>query len=48
MQEQCGSVADKYVEYEAIILLIDMLLHKPSVYRHMMYNRVIEKSETVR
>lgn len=46
-QEKCGQIADKYVEYEALILLYDMMLHKPSVYRHILYNRVVETSEMV-
>eukprot|EP00124_Ichthyophonus_hoferi_P002504 Ihof_evm4s173 gene=Ihof_evmTU4s173 len=34
----CGKVADKYIEYEYLIIVIDMLLHKPEVYRHLLFN----------
>lgn len=36
---QCGQVADKYVEYELILVLIDVLLHCRPAYRHLLYNR---------
>ncbi len=38
--ENCQSFADKYVEFEPIIIFIDMLLHKPQVYRHILFNRL--------
>lgn len=31
-------IADKYIEYESILLFIDMLLHRIGVYRHMLFN----------
>ena len=34
----CGSFADKYVEYESALIALDMLLHRRSVYRHMLCN----------
>ena len=34
----CGSFADKYVEYEPTLIVLDMLLHRPSVYRHLLHN----------
>ena len=34
----CGSFADKYVEYEPALIVLDMLLHRPSVYRHLLCN----------
>ncbi|CAI5740808.1 unnamed protein product [Hyaloperonospora brassicae] len=34
----CNSVADKYVEYETIVLFLDVLLLKPQVYRHVLCN----------
>lgn len=35
---ECNSVADKYVEYETILLFLEVLLLKPQVYRHVLYN----------
>ncbi|KAK1943809.1 Protein arv1 [Phytophthora citrophthora] len=34
----CNSVADKYVEYETILLFLEVLLLKPQVYRHVLCN----------
>lgn len=34
----CHLFADKYVEYERILVMLDLLLHKPQVYRHMLFN----------
>lgn len=34
----CNSVADKYVEYETILLFLEVLLLKPQVYRHVLDN----------
>uniref|UniRef100_K3X3J6 Protein ARV n=1 Tax=Globisporangium ultimum (strain ATCC 200006 / CBS 805.95 / DAOM BR144) TaxID=431595 RepID=K3X3J6_GLOUD len=34
----CNEVADKYVEYENILLFLEVMLLKPQVYRHMLYN----------
>ena len=36
--QACGSFADKYVEYESALIVLDMLLHRPSVYRHILCN----------
>ncbi|KAJ4850256.1 hypothetical protein Tsubulata_018322 [Turnera subulata] len=36
--ENCKSVADEYIECEFMIILIDLILHKPKVYRHLLYN----------
>ncbi|WFD30918.1 sterol homeostasis protein [Malassezia sp. CBS 17886] len=35
----CGRRADPYLEYGPTIVLIDLLLAKPRVYRHLLYNR---------
>lgn len=35
----CKKFADKYVEFDKILIFIDMMLHKPSVYRHLLLNR---------
>ncbi|KAJ4727997.1 protein arv1-like [Melia azedarach] len=36
--ENCRAVADEYIECEIMILLIDLILHKPQAYRHLLYN----------
>ena len=35
---KCGSVADKYVEYENILIAIDIILLRKAAYRHVLYN----------
>ena len=35
----CFSVVDKYVEFEIIIIAIDVILHKIQAYRHILFNR---------
>ncbi|GMP71673.1 hypothetical protein CsSME_00029991 [Camellia sinensis var. sinensis] len=37
-KENCKAVADEYIECELMILLIDLILHKPKAYRHLLYN----------
>ncbi|XP_022894889.1 protein arv1 homolog isoform X2 [Olea europaea var. sylvestris] len=34
----CKAVADEYIECEIMILIIDLILHKPKAYRHLFYN----------
>ena len=34
----CGQIADKYVEFDTLLVLLDMLLHRTSVYRHLLCN----------
>lgn len=36
--ENCKAVADEYIECEIMILVIDLILHKPKAYRHLLYN----------
>jgi hypothetical protein len=36
--EHCGRVADKYVEYEYTIIFLNLLLCKPQVFRHLLFN----------
>ncbi|XVF72921.1 hypothetical protein PTKIN_Ptkin12aG0159700 [Pterospermum kingtungense] len=36
--ENCKAVADEYIECELMIVLIDLILHKPKVYKHILYN----------
>ncbi|KAJ3457435.1 hypothetical protein FSOLCH5_012004 [Fusarium solani] len=34
----CGQFCDKYVEHDFVVLFIDLVLIKPQVYRHLLYN----------
>ncbi|XP_077286528.1 ACAT-related protein required for viability 1 [Arctopsyche grandis] len=34
----CGSVADKYIEYDPFIIIIDLVLLSTDAYRHVLYN----------
>jgi hypothetical protein len=36
--KECNAVADKYVEYETVLLVLEVLLLKPQVYRHVLSN----------
>ena len=36
--ESCGCIADEYWSHEALLVLIDILLHRPPAYRHLLYN----------
>ncbi|BFU22161.1 hypothetical protein CL6EHI_090390 [Entamoeba histolytica] len=35
---KCGKVADKYIEYDNVLVFLDMLLQKRPVYRHLLFN----------
>lgn len=37
----CNLVADKYIEYELVLVVIDIILHRIQAYRHILFNRVI-------
>jgi hypothetical protein len=37
---KCGAFVDKYVEYDEVLIFIDMILLKPQAYRHMIFNGV--------
>ncbi|OJJ82340.1 sterol homeostasis protein ARV1 [Aspergillus glaucus CBS 516.65] len=37
---RCQHFADKYVEYDFVVLFIDLVLIKPQVYRHLLFNRL--------
>ena len=39
VQPICHKVVDKYVEYELILVIIDVILHRPQAFRHVLYNR---------
>ncbi|AOA64395.1 Glycosylphosphatidylinositol intermediates transport to ER [Komagataella phaffii CBS 7435] len=38
---KCNQVVDKYVEFDKVVLFIDLLLLRPNAYRHLMYNSLI-------
>ena len=36
--ENCGKIADKYIEYEYTLILLNLILCKTQVYRHILFN----------
>nr|CAI5855488.1 unnamed protein product [Callosobruchus analis] len=38
----CGEIADKYVEYDTVIIIIDLILLNISAYRHILFNSVFK------
>eukprot|EP00474_Spongospora_subterranea_P006509 CRZ06967.1 hypothetical protein [Spongospora subterranea] len=34
----CKKAADKYVEFETMLIILDLILHKIQVYRHILFN----------
>ncbi|KAL5154766.1 Protein arv1 [Glycine soja] len=42
--ENCKAVADKYIECEIMILAIDLILHKPKAYRHLLHNVINQET----
>lgn len=37
-QENCKEIADKYVEYDIVIIIIDLVLLNTMAYRHILLN----------
>ena len=37
-QNFCGNLADKYIEYDPVIVLLDLVLLQKPAYRHLLYN----------
>ena len=37
-QRKCNEVADKYIEYDSIIIFLDILLLQRPAYRHILIN----------
>lgn len=37
-QSYCRSVADKYIEWEFVLIAIDLVLHRVQAYRHLLFN----------
>ena len=38
LQPSCQKVVDKYIEFDHMVIFLDALLHKPQVYRHLLFN----------
>lgn len=38
LQPSCKKVVDKYVEFDAVVLLLDVLLLRIQSYRHLIFN----------
>ncbi|WKX94326.1 hypothetical protein Q1695_011519 [Nippostrongylus brasiliensis] len=38
----CGNVVDKYVEYDTMLVVIDLIVHNISAYRHLLHNMKIQ------
>ena len=36
---RCRAIADRYLEYEPVLLVVDLLLHRVPAYRHLAHNR---------
>ena len=36
---KCHQIADKYIEWETQMVLIDLILNRPEAYRHILFNR---------
>jgi len=47
MQSSCHQYADKYVEHEAVLIFLDLLLLRKSVYRHLLFNRLPSSSSSL-
>ncbi|KAI5788331.1 Arv1-like family-domain-containing protein [Geopyxis carbonaria] len=45
---RCKSFADKYVEHDFVVLFIDLVLIKPQVYRHLLFNRLAGRRDESR
>ena len=43
-QTHCKEVIDKYVEFDAVILLLDVLMLRVQSYRHLIFNHTISNS----
>ncbi|XP_011312423.1 protein ARV1 isoform X2 [Fopius arisanus] len=42
LKTNCGSLADKYIEYDPVIVLVDLVLLEKPAYRHLLYNSEFE------
>ncbi|KAK2616826.1 hypothetical protein QQS21_000203 [Conoideocrella luteorostrata] len=41
----CGRFCDKYVEYDFVVVFIDLVLIKPQVYRHLLHNTLMRDGD---
>lgn len=46
-QSKCAEFADPYVEYDTLTLLLDLILLKRGVFRHILFNRGYEPRRVV-
>ncbi|ORZ39165.1 Arv1 protein [Catenaria anguillulae PL171] len=46
-QPHCGEFADTYLESDPVLVMIDLLLHRPAVFRHVLFNRQFRSSPAV-
>ncbi|GMG49822.1 unnamed protein product [Ambrosiozyma monospora] len=44
--DNCHKVADKYIEYDKVLLFIDLMLLKPQAYKHTIYNMLMPEDTT--
>ncbi|GAM84929.1 hypothetical protein ANO11243_029320 [Dothideomycetidae sp. 11243] len=42
---RCKRFADKYVEHDYVVIFIDLVLIKPQVYRHLLFNRLARQGD---
>jgi hypothetical protein len=47
VQTTCYAFVDPYVEHDSLTLLLDLILLKRGVYRHLLYNRGSEPRKAV-
>ncbi|PAV83263.1 hypothetical protein WR25_19814 [Diploscapter pachys] len=40
--KNCKKIVDRYIEYETVMVVVDMLLHYMEAYRHILYNMKIK------
>lgn len=40
----CNNVADKYIEYEMVLVIFDIILLKKQSFRHLIFNRIKESA----
>merc|ERR1719410_514687 len=45
---QCRAVVDHYIEFEILLVLIDLQLFREEVYRHVLHNRFAERPHALR
>jgi hypothetical protein len=38
-QKHCNQRVDKYVEFDTVLVFLDIILHKVQAYRHLVFNK---------